>query len=99
MIADRDKLYKSTIAQLKKDNTNIKEKMKLLEKRLDFTQDENTKLAVEMQAVVQGVSHIISIGLKIAERERVNADMGLDQAKKDDSIVFKPISNDSGGIG
>jgi hypothetical protein len=76
---ERDKNYKREITQLKKDNTNIKEKLKLLEKRLDFTQDENAKLAVEMQAVVQGVKHILDIGLKIAERERVNHQMGLTQ--------------------
>ena len=71
-IAERDALYKKAIAQLKKDTTNMKEKIKLLEKRLDFTQDENTKLAVEGQAIMQGVNHILQIGVKLAERERVN---------------------------
>jgi len=97
VVSDRDKLYKATIAQLKRDSTNLREKMKLFEKRLDFTQDENTKLAVEMQAVVQGVSHIVNIGLKLAERERVNSEMGLD--KKEEATPVKPIANDTGGIG
>ena len=78
-IAERDALYKKAIAQLKKDTTNMKEKIKLLEKRLDFTQDENTKLAVEGQAIMQGVNHILQIGVKLAERERVNQDMGLEK--------------------
>jgi len=79
-IAERDALYRKAIAQLKKDTTNMKEKIKLLEKRLDFTQDENTKLAVEGQAIMQGVNHILQIGIKLAERERINMDMGLDKS-------------------
>jgi hypothetical protein len=85
---ERDKLYKKAIADLKKDNTNMREKMKLLEKRLDFTQDENTKLAVECQAVLQGVNHILQIGVKLAERERVNAEMGL--PKPEEKSVKEP---------
>jgi formate-dependent nitrite reductase cytochrome c552 subunit len=86
---DRDNLYKKEIASLKKDVTNMREKMKLLEKRLDFTQDENTKLAVEVQAVVQGVQHIVGIALKIAEREKVSADMGLDN--NDEEKPTRPV--------
>ena len=82
---ERDKLYKKEISALRRDNTNFIQKLKMFEKRLDFTQDENTKLAVEMQAVLQGVNHIVGIGIKIAERERVNMDMGLNpQAVKAD---------------
>lgn len=87
---ERDELYKKAIAQLKKDSTNMKEKIKLLEKRLDFTQDENTKLAVEMQAVLQGVNHILSVGVKLAERERVNVDMGLDKTENKDIPSKQP---------
>lgn len=82
VLADRDKLYKKAIADLKRDNTNTKEKLKMLEKRLDFTQDENTKLAIEMQALQQGVQHIVNVGLKLAERERVNMDMGLSEKEE-----------------
>ena len=84
-IAERDALYRKAIAQLKKDTTNMKEKIKLLEKRLDFTQDENTKLAVEGQAIMQGVNHILQIGIKLAERERINMDMGLDKSLSETS--------------
>lgn len=86
---DRDKLYKKEIASLKKDVTNMREKMKLLEKRLDFTQDENTKLAVEVQAVVQGVQHIVGVAVKLAERERVSSEMGLDS--KEPEKTEKPV--------
>jgi hypothetical protein len=94
-IAERDALYKKAIAQLKKDTTNMKEKIKLLEKRLDFTQDENTKLAVEGQAIMQGVNHILQIGVKLAERERVNQDMGLEKPV-DDVLPKKKVN---AGIG
>jgi seryl-tRNA synthetase len=90
MKQERDELYKKAIAQLKKDSTNMKEKIKLLEKRLDFTQDENTKLAVEMQAVLQGVNHILSVGIKLAERERVNVDMGLKPTEGEGPPVKEP---------
>lgn len=89
-IDERDKKYAQAVANLKRDNTNLKEKVKLLEKRLDFTQNENAKLAVEMQAVIQGVQHIVNIAMKIAERERVNTDMGLQEQPPKQEEVKQP---------
>jgi len=74
---EREIYMKKQVAQLKRDITSLKEKSKLLEKRLDYTQDEVTKLAVEKQALVMSVKLVYDIALKVAEKENIRKDMGL----------------------
>ena len=71
------KLLKKNVGTLKRDNTHLKEKVKVLDKRLDMLQDESAKIAVEMQSLIQSVSYIFEIALEIAKKEGIRQDMGL----------------------
>jgi len=59
------------VKRLHKDVSNLQEKTKLLQKRLDFTQDELVKVAIEKQAIIQSVSYIMTIGIELAKREGI----------------------------
>ena len=74
---DREKYMKKQVDQLKKDIMGLKERSKLVEKRLEYTQDEVTKLAVEKQALVMSVKLVYDIALKLAEKEALHKEMGL----------------------
>ena len=48
----RDKFLDNILKQLKIDNELLTERMKILEKRLDFMQDETARMAIEEQALI-----------------------------------------------
>ena len=77
MKEEREKLLRKEISQVRKDASQLKEKIKILEKRLDFSQDETARLAVYQQSIVQSVTFMVEIGMKIAEKEKVAIEMGL----------------------
>jgi len=74
---NRDKQIRNQTAALKREISNLKEQYKILQKRLDFTQDELTKNIIQERAIVQAVSYIVEIGKKIAERNKIEHAMGL----------------------
>ena len=75
----REKQLKKILDRVVKDNVNIKERIKVCEKRLDFFQDQVARTAVEMQAIQQSVGFIIDVASKIAkeEQQRINPDAGI----------------------
>ena len=74
---ENEKLLKRTVATLKRDNTQLKAKVKVLDRKFDMLQDEEAKLGVEMQSLIQSVSFIVNVALEISKREGIKADMGL----------------------
>lgn len=96
MIDDRDKSLKKQNTALKKDITNLKEQYKILQKRLDFTQDEVTKLIVQERALIQAVAYIVEVGKQIAERNKIEQSMGLEPQKQPDSTPIASKSNEAG---
>ena len=74
---ETEKLLKRTVATLKRDNTQLKAKVKVLDRKFDMLQDEEAKLGVEMQSLIQSVSFIVNVALEISKREGIKADMGL----------------------
>ena len=74
---ENEKLLKRTVATLKRDNTQLKAKVKVLDRKFYMLQDEEAKLGVEMQSLIQSVSFIVNVALEISKREGIKADMGL----------------------
>jgi len=91
---DRDKSMQREFNKLNREITNLKEKMKVYEKRLEFTQDEMTKIAVAEQSLIAAVKVVYDIGIKIAERENIAREMGLNP--KNPQIATE---KHTGGIG
>jgi len=81
MVDEQEKLLKKNVIQLKKDNTHLKEKVKVLDKRLDMLQDEAAKMAVEMQSLIMSVTYMFDVALEIAKKENIRQDMGLPTAQ------------------
>lgn len=92
-IEDRDKVLKKQITQLKRDVTNLKEQFKIMQRRLDFTQDEMAKIAILGQAMIQSVSFIVETAKLIAEREGIQHQMGLPPQQG------PPVNNDTDNSG
>ena len=47
------------------------ERIKVLEKRFDFIQDETAKMAIEQQALIKGVSIIVEVAHKLMDQKNV----------------------------
>ena len=79
----RDKFLDKTLRQLKTDNELLTERTKLLEKRLDFMQDETARLAIEEQALIISLKTINDIAHGLLDKKGVpNEPPG----SKDDSL-------------
>ena len=74
---DREKVLQKQISQLKRDVTNLKEQTKILQRKIEFTQDEMAKLAVFAQALIQSVTFIVQVARQLAEKENIQHQMGL----------------------
>jgi len=76
---EQAKQLKRNLATLKNDNVHLREKVKVLDKRLDMLQDDEAKLSIEMQALIQSMTFIMNVAIEIAKREGIKTDMGLGQ--------------------
>ncbi len=94
-ITERDKNLKKQINALKREVNNLKEQSKVLQKRLDYSQDEYTKLVVMERSLLQAVNFMVEVGKRVAERNQIEQDMGL---KPQDETQNEP-SNTQAGIG
>lgn len=65
------------VKTLQKDNSHLRAKVKVLDKKFDILQDEEAKMAIEMQSIVQSMNFIMNVALEIAKREGIRTDMGL----------------------
>lgn len=67
----REKFIHDEIKQLHTDNEFFLERVKVLEKRFDFIQDEYAKMALEEQALVKGVQVIVDVAHKLMDKQKV----------------------------
>ena len=78
----RDKFLMDNIKQLKEDREYFQERIKVLEKRFDFMQDETAKLAVEQQALIKGVSVIVEVAHRLMDQQKVPNPKGHEPSDK-----------------
>jgi len=67
----RDKFLSDNIKQLQKDREFFGERIKILEKRFDFIQDEYAKIAIEQQALIKGVQVIVDVAHRLMDESKV----------------------------
>jgi len=67
----REKYIHDEIKQLKSDREFFTERIKVLEKRFDFIQDEYAKMALEEQALVKGVQVIVDVAHKLMDNKKI----------------------------
>ena len=60
----------------------MKEKVKVLDKKLDMLQDEEAKIAIEMQSLMQSMNFIMNVAIEIAKREGIRADIFIFQIQR-----------------
>jgi hypothetical protein len=56
--------------ELTRTIAHMKEDMKLFNKKLDFMQDNNARIAVEQQAIAEAVRQIISVADRVLEQKK-----------------------------
>jgi len=66
----KEKQLRNLIDKLKRDLASTKDQQKVFEKRLEFFQDANARLAVEMASLNEAVKFILEVATKIAEQEQ-----------------------------
>jgi len=67
----REKYIHDEIKQLQTENEFFLERVKVLEKRFDFIQDEYAKMALEEQALIKGVQIIVDVAHKLMDKQKV----------------------------
>jgi len=67
----REKFIHDEIKQLKTDREFLTERIKVMEKRFDFIQDEYAKMALEEQALIKGVQIIVEVAHKLMDKAKV----------------------------
>ena len=70
------------IKQLKTDREFFSERIKVLEKRFDFIQDETAKMAIEQQALIKGVSIIVEVAHRLMDENKVPNPKGHEPSEK-----------------
>jgi len=65
----REEFFSKIVKQLQVDNKLFVERLKVMEKRLDFMQDETAKIAVEEQAFIKGAGIIIKIANDLMDKQ------------------------------
>lgn len=68
-MAIREEYIDKQVKKLKRDNEFLTERIKVLEKRLDFQQDISVKLAVEQDALVKSVKFIVDVAHKLMDKK------------------------------
>ena len=63
-----DKKLDEIIKQLKADNMYYNERAKVLERRIDFTEDRLAQLAIEQQAFIKGSGVIMKIANELYKK-------------------------------
>ncbi len=64
---ERDRILHDEIKILHKQNEDLRERSKLLEKRIDFITDAQARLAIEMETLIKSVRFIIEVGQKLID--------------------------------
>jgi len=88
----RDKYLDTILQQAKFDREHLLERIKVMEKRFDWVQDEYAKFAIEQQALMKGMKVIVEIANDLTEAELKKTPEGqrkLDKEKKHDSQYIK----------
>jgi len=67
----RDKFLSANVKQLQKDRDYFGERIKVLEKRFDYIQDEYAKIAIEQQALIKGVQVIVDVAHRLMDESKV----------------------------
>lgn len=67
----RDKFLHDTLQRLKIDNELLTERMKILEKRLDFMQDETARMAIEEQALIISLKTINDVAHGLLDKKGI----------------------------
>lgn len=67
----RDKFLSANVRQLQKDRDYFGERIKVLEKRFDYIQDEYAKIAIEQQALIKGVQVIVDVAHRLMDESKV----------------------------
>jgi len=76
-VDEPEKQLKRNVTTLQKDSAHLRAKVKVLDKKFDMLQDEEAKMAIEMQSIVQSMNFIMNVAVEIAKREGIRSDMGL----------------------
>jgi len=63
----RDRILDVEISTLHDRNEDLRERTKLLEKRIDFVTDAQARLAIEMETLIKSVRFIIEVGQKLMD--------------------------------
>lgn len=67
----RDRFLDKILRRLQLDNELLTERMKILEKRLDFMQDETARLAIEEQALIMSLKPILEVAQGLLDKKGV----------------------------
>ena len=65
----REEYFHGIVKQLHIDNKMFIERLKVMEKRLDFMQDETAKIAIEEQAFIKGATIIVKIANDLMDKQ------------------------------
>ena len=71
----REEFFSKIVKQLQTDNKLFMERLKVMEKRLDFMQDETAKIAVEEQALIKGTTIIVKIANDLMDKQEKPKDV------------------------